>query len=197
MAAFCFKASRAPNLPVKFLAQGKSMNYDFNQAVAVLERTPASLRALLTGLPDVWIVSNEGGDSWSPFDVMGHLVHLERTDWLQRASIILEHGTSRPFDPVDRFAMFEQSKGKTIDQLLDEFAAARQENLNALRTLNLSPADYERKGKHPALGEVTLGQLLASWVVHDLNHLHQIAQTMARQYRQAVGEWRQYLLILD
>jgi hypothetical protein len=151
----------------------------------------------LTGLPDVWIVSSEGGESWSPFDVMGHLVHLERTDWLQRASIILEHGTSHPFDPVDRFAMFEVSKGKTIDQLLDEFAALRHDNLTALRAMNLTPADYERKGMHPALGEVTLGQLLASWVVHDLNHVHQIAQTMARQYRETVGEWRQYLLILD
>lgn len=173
------------------------MNYQFDHAIPVLERTPAVIRTMVLGLPDAWVMSNEGGDSWSPYDVVGHLAYLERSDWIERARIIMAYGTSRPFDPVDRFAMFEASKGKSLAQLLDEFAALRAENLNALRGFNLGAADLTKPGLHPALGEVNLGQLLAAWVVHDLNHIHQIAQTMARQYREAVGPWREYLLVLD
>lgn len=173
------------------------MKFNLEHGIAILERTPDTLRAMLGGLPDEWVMQNEGGDSWSPFDVMGHLIHGEKTDWISRVRIILEHADSVPFETFDRFAMFEESKGKTIDQLLDEFSALREENLRILRDMNLQPADFARKGKHPQLGAVNLGQLLATWVVHDLNHIHQIAQTMSRQYRDAVGVWRQYLDILD
>lgn len=173
------------------------MDYRLEDAIPVLARTPEALRGLLLGLPDVWITSNEGADSWSPFDVVGHLVHLEKGDWLNRIRIVLEDGTARPFPTVDRFAMFEASKGKSIAQLLDEFATLRRDNLAALKALNLTTGDFARKGLHPSLGEVTLQNLLAAWVAHDLNHLHQIAQTMSRQYRETVGPWRQFLLILD
>lgn len=173
------------------------MDYDLEQGLAVLERTPAALRALLLGLPDAWLMSNEGGDSWSPYDVIGHLVHLEKTDWIGRTRIIMEHGAARPFDPVDRFAMLRSAPEIPLVHLLDEFAALRQKNIAALRGMHLSAADLEREGRHPALGGVTLKQLLAAWVVHDLNHLHQIAKTMAKQYREAVGPWREYLLVVD
>lgn len=173
------------------------MKFELEPAIAVLERTPDSLWALLSGLPDGWIVRNEGGDSWSPFDVIGHLIHGEKTDWIPRAKIILEHGDSVAFETFDRLAMFEDSEGKTLNQLLDEFSALREENLGILRGMNLQAADFDRKGLHPKLGTVNLGELLATWVVHDLNHIHQIAQTMARQYRDAVGVWREYLDILD
>lgn len=172
------------------------MDFDLEQGIAVLEKTPATLRALLLGLPNEWLLNNEGGDSWSPYDVLGHLVSLERVDWIPRARIILEHGDSRPFDPVDRFAMFTESKGKTLEELLNEFAQLRQDNIKHLRAMKLKPEDLALKGQHPALGGVTLGQLLATWVVHDMNHLHQIAQTMARQYKDAVGVWQEYLLVL-
>lgn len=172
------------------------MEFNLEMGIAVLERTPATLRAMLLGLPEEWVMSNEGGDSWSPYDVVGHLVSLERVDWLPRARIILEHGTSRAFDPVDREAMFRESVGKSLEQLLDELAELREANIASLRSMNLSSADFLREGRHPALGKVNLGQLLATWVVHDLNHLHQIAQTMARQYTDAVGVWKAYLDIL-
>jgi hypothetical protein len=173
-----------------------AMDFSLDKGIAVLERTPATLRAMLSGLPEAWVMSNEGGDSWSPYDVVGHLVSLECSDWIQRARIILEHGNSRPFDPVDRFAMFTESKGKSLEQLLDELAELRQANITTLRNMNLTTDDFSRKGVHPALGDVNLGQLLAAWVVHDLNHIHQIAQTMARQYTDVVGAWREYLLVL-
>jgi hypothetical protein len=172
------------------------MDFDLEKSIAVLERSPATLRAMLLGLPEEWLMSNEGGDSWSPYDVVGHLVSLERSDWIPRARTILHHGTSRDLDPVDRFAMFTESRGKSIEQLLDELAALRQESIATLRAFNLTEADFSRKGRHPAFGEVTLGQLLATWTVHDLNHIHQIAQTMSHQYLEAVGKWREYLLIL-
>lgn len=172
------------------------MEFDLEKGIAVLERTPATLKTMLLGLPEEWVMSNEGGDSWSPYDVVGHLVSLERVDWIPRARIILEHGDSRPFDPVDRFAMFGESKGKTLEQLLDDLAKLRQANISSLRGMKLKPEDFLLAGKHPALGDVNLGQLLATWVVHDLNHIHQIAQTMARQYKEAVGVWSEYLLVL-
>lgn len=172
------------------------MEFALSEAVAVLERTPGVLRAMLAGLPAGWVMSNYGEKTFSPFDVVGHLLHGERADWMARARIILEHGPARPFDPFDRYAMYEDSKGKTIDMLLDEFAALRAGNVAALRELNPTAEQLDRRGTHPALGTVTLRQLLATWVVHDLGHLHQIAKAMAYQYRDVVGPWREYLTIL-
>jgi hypothetical protein len=171
----------------------------FNQAeaTALLTRTPATLNALLRGLPEIWAKSNEGADTWSAFDIVGHLVAGERTDWMTRARIILEHGEGRPFDPFDRFAQSRESQGKSLDQLLDEFARLRKENLTALQDLNLQPQDLFRTGKHPAFGTVTLSQLLATWAIHDLTHLHQLSRVMAHQYRDAVGPWTAYLGVLQ
>jgi hypothetical protein len=172
------------------------MEFDLDRGTAVLERTPGALRALLHGLPPEWVEANEGPDTWSPFDVLGHLIHGERTDWIARARILLEHGESRAFDPFDRFAMFRESRGKTLAELLETFAALRAQSLQALRELGLAPVDLRRTGKHPDLGVVTLGQLLATWVVHDLGHLAQIARTMAKQYAGAAGPWAAYLPVL-
>src|SRR5215471_8450393 len=158
------------------------MEFNLDEAMAALSRTPATLKALLDGLPRNWIENNEGPDTWSPYDVIGHLVHGERTDWIPRAKIILEYGEARPFDPFDRFAQFEENKGKTIGELLDEFAALRQQSLATLRELNISDEDLERTGQHPGLGKVMLKELLATWVAHDLDHVAQIARTMAKQY---------------
>ena len=168
---------------------------------AVLSHTPATLNALLRGLPDTWVMSNEGRskdgkDTWSAFDIVGHLNSGERTDWMPRARIILESGEARAFDPFDRFAQSRESQGKSLEQLLDEFARLRSENLAALRALNLQPEDLARRGRHPALGVVTLSELLATWAVHDLTHLHQLSRVMAHQYRDAVGPWSAYLGVL-
>ncbi len=170
--------------------------FRLDESVAVLTRTPATLDAMLRGLPEGWTNAHEGGDTWSPFDVIGHLIHCERADWVLRARIILEHGESRTFDPFDRFAQFKESQGKTLDSMLDEFAALREENLRTLAAMNLTGADFDRRGRHPAFGEVTLGQLLATWTAHDLGHIAQIARAMAKQYTDAVGPWEQYLSIL-
>jgi DinB superfamily len=172
------------------------MDFDLADAVAVLERTPAVLRAELDGLPDAWVRATDGPDTWSAFDVVGHLIHGERTDWIPRARIIREQGESRPFDRYDRFAQFEASKGLTLANLLDTFATLRRENLATLESWSLGPADLARTGMHPGLGRVTLAMLLATWVAHDLDHLVQIARTMARQYRKASGPWPQYLRVL-
>jgi hypothetical protein len=170
--------------------------FRLDEGVAVLTRTPATLDALLRGLPAGWIDAHEGGDTWSPFDVIGHLIHCEHADWIPRTRIILEHGESRTFDPFDRFAQFEQSKGKTLDSMLDEFAALRAENLRELAAIGLTEADLERRGTHPHFGAVTLGQLLATWTAHDLGHISQIVRVMARQYTAAVGPWEEYLSIV-
>ncbi|HEX2837784.1 MAG TPA: DinB family protein [Phycisphaerales bacterium] len=169
------------------------MEFSLVHGAAVLERTPGVLRALLDGLGPEWTHGNYGEGTFSPYDVVGHLITGERTDWLVRARIILERGTTTPFAKYDRYAQFEQSRGRSIHDLLDEFARLRAENLAALRALALTPADLAKRGMHPALGEVTLSQLLATWVVHDLNHLAQIARGMAWQYEGAVGPWREYL----
>jgi hypothetical protein len=176
---------------------------EFNLAdtVAVLTRTPATLNALLRGLPNIWARSNEGRsdqgkESWSAFDIVSHLIVGERTDWMPRVRVILEKGESRPFDPFDRFAHAKESQGKSLEQLLDEFARLRAENLAALQGLNLQPKDFTRRGKHPALGVVTLQELLATWTVHDLTHLHQLSRVMSHQYRDAVGPWSAYLGVL-
>src|ERR1700694_2443228 len=167
--------------------------FNLAEAIAVLSRTPAALDALLRGLPDIWVRGHEGKDTWSAFDVVGNLIVGERTDWMPRARIILENGEARPFDPFDRFAQAKESQGKSLDQLLDEFARLRKENLAGLQALNLEPEDLSRRGKHPELGKVTLSELLATWAVHDLTHVHQLSRVMAHQYRDAVGPWIVYL----
>lgn len=172
------------------------MRFELDEALQVLDRTPATLRALLADLAAGWLHGNYGPDTFSPFDVVGHLIAGERSDWLERARIILAQGTSVPFAKYDRYAQFEQSAAKTMAQLLDDFTAARAENLAQLRAMQLTHADLARRGMHPALGEVTLEQLLATWVAHDLNHLAQIAKAMATQYEHAVGPWRDYLGVL-
>jgi hypothetical protein len=172
------------------------MDHNLEQMIPLLARTPAVLDALLRDLPEIWTLSNEGEHSWNAFDVVGHLIHGERTDWMPRARIILQFGETRAFEPFDRLAQVRESEGKSLEQLLDEFARLRAENLAELRTLNLRPEDLERRGRHPALGAVTLSQLLATWAAHDLTHLHQISRIMAHQYRQAVGPWSAYLGVL-
>jgi hypothetical protein len=170
--------------------------FNLAEAVAILTRTPATLNALLCGLPDVWARRNEEKGTWSAFDIVGHLIVGERTDWMPRARLILESGEARPFDPFDRFAQEKESQGKSLEQLLDEFARVRSESVAALLALNLQPEDLARRGRHPALGVVTLAQLLATWAVHDLTHLHQLSRVMAHQYRDAVGPWSAYLGVL-
>jgi uncharacterized damage-inducible protein DinB len=172
------------------------MKFDLEEGIAVLERTPQVLRLLLSALPEVWTASNEGEATWSPYDVVGHLIHGERTDWIPRARIILAQGPSRRFEPFDRFAQFEESRGKSLDALLDELAALRSANLDTLRGLPLDDDTLALEGEHPTFGAVTLSQLLATWVAHDLNHIGQIARVMARQYGEAVGPWKEFLPIL-
>ena len=167
------------------------------EAVAILSRTPLALNALLRDLPDEWILAHEGGETWSPFDVVGHLIHGERTDWLQRAQIILKHGEARDFDKFDRLAQFTESRGRTLAALLDEFAVLRQSNLRALDALHITDPDLDRQGRHPAFGVVTLRQLLATWVAHDLDHVMQISRVLGRQYAEEVGPWRAYLRVIS
>lgn len=173
------------------------VEFELEQSIAILERTPRVLRAWLAGLSRAWTHGDYGPGTFSPYDVVGHLIHGEKTDWLPRARLILEHGTSRPFEPFDRYAMFEESRGRPLEALLDEFEGLRAANLDALRGLGLSPDPLARRGLHPALGEVTLGELLATWVAHDLNHLAQIAKAMAWRYEREVGPWRAYMSILQ
>lgn len=169
--------------------------FKLDDAVAMLERTPASLSALLQGLPEKWVRATEGEGTWSPYDVIGHLIHGERTDWIQRAQHILA-GDKRPFAPFDRTAQFTESQGKSLAELLATFAELRRANIAALVAMNLSIADLSRTGLHPAFGQVQLGQLLATWVTHDLDHVGQIARTMAKVHTVAVGPWSAYLSIL-
>jgi DinB family protein len=167
------------------------------EGVAILARTPGTLDAMLRGLPDGWITANEGDTTWSPFDVVGHLIHGERTDWMPRVKIIREQGESRAFDTFDRFAQFGASEGRSLDSLLDEFATLRRDNLRELTNLGLTAADLDRRGRHPAFGSVTLRQLLATWVAHDLDHVVQISRVLARQYTNEVGPWTAYLRIIS
>jgi hypothetical protein len=173
------------------------MELDLQQGVAVLERTPRVMRELLATLGPEWIDATEGPDTWSPFDIMGHLVHGERTDWIPRAEIILAQGANRRFAPFDRFAQFHESRGKSLGDLLDEFADLRARSLATLAGWRLTSAQLALEGEHPALGTVTLRQLLATWVAHDLGHIAQTARVMAKQYREEVGPWREYLPVLD
>ncbi len=173
------------------------MEFDLKHGTAILERTPDTLRALLSDLPAQWTHATDGPDSWSPFDVLGHLVHGERTDWIPRARLILAQQPDTTFAPFDRFAQFENSRGKTVADLLDEFAEVRRESLATLAGWQLTDAHLSLTGHHPAFGSVTLRQLISTWVAHDLGHTVQIARVMARQYRDAVGPWRAYLSVLS
>ena len=171
------------------------MKFNLDQAMELLSRTPDILRAWLSGVDAAWTHSSYGPDTFSPFDVVGHLVHGEKTDWIPRARLIL-CGEDRPFEPFDRYAMFATSNQQTMADRLAEFATLRAANLTELRNMRVAAAQLAMPGRHPALGPVTLEQLLSTWVVHDLNHLAQIAKAMAYQYNDAVGPWRAYLSIL-
>lgn len=166
------------------------------ESLAVLSRTPAALDALLRGLPDAWVTATEGPDTWSPYVVVGHLIHGEKTDWMSRLAIILDHGPHVPFTAFDRTAQFRDSAGKPLVQLLDEFAALRRSNLERLRVRNLQPKELELTGTHPDLGPVTLRQLIATWVAHDLAHILQVSRVMARRYKPDVGPWAKYLSVM-
>ena len=173
------------------------MKFDLNKSYQILERTPVVLNELLSNLHDDWVMNNEGPETFSPYDVVGHLIHGEKTDWAVRTKIILEFGLTKPFVPWDRFAQFEESKGKTLQQLMDKFEKVRKENVAWLRSLNLSETDLDKKGVHPKLGEVTLRNLLATWVVHDLTHIAQITRVMAKQYIEEMGPWPEFFRILN
>jgi hypothetical protein len=173
------------------------MEHNLPDTIALLTRTPAALDALLRDLPETWTLRNEGENTWSAFDVVGHLIHGDRTDWMPRARMILHFGEAKTFEPFDRWAQQQDSQGKSLGQLLDEFARVRSVSLGELRALNLRQEDCDRRGRHPALGGVTLSQLLATWAAHDLTHLHQISRIMAHQYREAVGPWSKYLGVLQ
>ncbi len=172
------------------------MVFDLNKSLEILERTPAVLETMLLNLSDEWIYSNEGEQSWCAYDVIGHLIHGEKTDWIPRMEIILAQNPGSQFEPFDRFAQFKNSEGKSLQQLLEEFKLLRKHNLNVLRNKNLTDRHFSLKGKHPGLGTVTLAQLLATWVVHDLTHITQISRVMAKQYKNEVGPWIDYLGIL-
>lgn len=172
------------------------MEFSLRDTCTILERTPGVLSQLLKDLPKDWTHQNEGPETWSPFDVVGHLIHGEKTDWIPRTKIIL-YEEDKHFIPFDRFAQFEESKGKTLESLLSEFEALRIDNLQELRKLNLQPSDLEKEGIHPEFGAVTLRQLLAAWTTHDLGHIVQISRVMAKQYKQEAGPWPKYLAVLN
>jgi uncharacterized damage-inducible protein DinB len=171
-------------------------DFEVEHGLEILKRTPALLRTWLDGLPERWITSNEGPDTWSPYDVVGHLIHGENTDWIPRAKLILEGKGDKPFPPFDRFAQFKESKGKTFEGLLAEFEEARRRSLIALEGLGLTEEDLNLTGTHPEFGTVTLRQLLATWITHDLSHVAQIARVIAKQQTEAVGPWMKYLSVL-
>lgn len=172
------------------------MQYNISQAIEILERTPAVLNALLDGLSDDWVMNNEGPETFSPYDVVGHLLHGEKADWTERTKMILDFADTKTFVPYDRFAQYQESKGKSLRQLLDEFAAIRKTNIVWFRSLNLAEADLDKKGMHPKLGSVTLRNLLSTWVIHDLNHIAQITRVMAKQYKQEMGPWVDFFRIM-
>ena len=172
------------------------MRFDLTHALEVLERTPGTFRALLGGLSEAWTTPNEGPETFSAWDNVGHLVHAERTNWIPRARVILEQGADRRFPPFDRFGHYRESAGKSMAELLDEFERLRAVNLETVRGWRLTEAELALEGEHPAFGPVTLAQLLSTWVVHDLGHVAQTARVLAKQYREAVGPWREYLPVL-
>lgn len=173
------------------------MSFDLDDTLDLLERTPRVLDELLRGTGPAWHAIDEGPDTWSAVDVVGHLIHGEETDWIPRARIVLEHGDAVPFEPFDRFAQLARFEGWPLDRLLDRFAELRRENLEIVRGWRLSAEQLELPGRHPELGAVTLRQLLATWAAHDLNHLGQISRVMAKRHVEAVGPWRAYLSILQ
>ena len=173
------------------------MKFELNKAIPILERTPKVLKNLLENLSEEWTYANEGENTWSPYDVIGHLIHGEKTDWMVRAEIILGNKGVKEFEPFDRFAQFENSKGKTLKALLEEFETLRKENLKILRSKNISEKDLRLEGIHPELGVVTLSQLLSAWMVHDLGHIAQISRVLAKQYKNEVGLWTKYMTILN
>ncbi len=173
------------------------MNYSLEKSYEILERTPAVLKTLLSGLNDDWVMNNEGPETFSPFDVMGHLIHGEKTDWAVRTKRILEFGNTKTFDLWNRFAQYEESVGKSLEQLIDEFAVIRKENIVWLKGLALTETDLDKKGMHPKLGEVSLRNLLATWVVHDLTHIAQITRVMAKQYKTEMGPWPEFFRVLN
>jgi len=174
----------------------QGMTFDLDKSLEILDRTPDVMRRLLSGLSSDWTTGNEGGETWSPYDVVGHLIHGERTDWMARLDIIMSDRADKTFVPFDRFAQFRDSAGKSLEDLLDEFARARSANLIRLRSLRLTEIDLDRTGIHPDFGRVTLRQLLATWVAHDLDHLMQMSRAMAKQIGAEVGPWVKYLRIL-
>ena len=184
-------------LPASPKEQVAPMNFQIDKALEILKQTPATLESLLGSLSSEWTQCDEGPDTWSPFDVLGHLIHGEETDWVPRLKIILEYGESKTFTPFDRFAQFEHSRGKTLPQLLQEFGRLRGHNLEDLKALNLQPEQLDLTGMHPELGKVTVRQLLATWTVHDLTHIAQIVRTLGKAYSVEVGPWKAYLGILQ
>lgn len=173
------------------------MEFNLSKSIEILDRAPQVLTTFLTGLSDEWIHNNEGEETWSPYDVIGHLIHGEKTDWLVRVNLILSDKEDKTFAPFDRFAQFEESKGKSISELLNEFKELRAKNLSELKSKNITPGDLGKTGIHPTFGNVTLEQLLSTWVAHDLGHIAQIARVMAKQYKDEVGPWREFLPVLD
>jgi hypothetical protein len=172
------------------------IEFSLERSIAVLERTPFVVEMLLRDLPREWTVTNEGGETWSPYDIVGHFIHGEKTDWVPRMMVILSDRNDIPFEPFDRFAQLQESKGKTLSELMVEFKVRRKANIEILRSLNIGDELLKRTGVHPAFGRVTLQQLLATWVAHDLNHIAQIVRVMASQYKDEVGPWKEYLGIL-
>ena len=172
------------------------MQFRLSTSLEILERTPATLRTLLYAISTEWTTPNEGGETWSVYDVIGHLIHGDRTDWITRAELILSDNDDKSFKPFDRFAQFENSKGKSLNELLAEFEQVRAVNMEKLRAADISDTDLLKTGNHPVFGEVSLSQLLATWVVHDLDHISQISRVMAKQYTTEVGPWIEYLKIL-
>jgi DinB superfamily len=173
------------------------MDFDLQQSAALLAHTPATLSALLRDLPEAWLNAKEGEDTWTPIDVVAHLLYTEHSNWMPRARVIRESGESQPFPPFKRFGHLDQREGKYLNQLLDEFAQARAASLAEMRAWNLTPADLAQTGRHPALGQLTLAELLAAWTVHDLTHLHQLTRVLAVQYDEAVGPFRKFLGVLQ
>ncbi|SRR5579883_3018015 len=173
------------------------MTPDLEQTTSLLSRTPAALNCLLRDLPETWTRRNEGSGTWSPFDVLGHLIDCEHSNWIPRIEWILNYGETQPFRRFDRSGHARETAGKSLPELLDEFARLRLENLGILTTMNLRPEDFDRRGLHPSLGGVTVSNLLSTWAAHDLTHLHQISRVMAYQYRDAVGPWIRFLGVLQ
>jgi hypothetical protein len=172
------------------------MEFNLNKSIEILSRTPFVLKSLLENLSEDWTKNNEGGDSWSPYVIIGHFIHGEKTDWIARAKIILNDGGNKNFEPYDRFAQFKESKGKSLHELLNEFSTLREENIKTLKSFNIDDEKLGLEGIHPKFGNVTLKQLLSTWVIHDLTHIAQISRVMAKQYKEEMGPWVEYFRLI-